>query len=56
MEFQDGLPVTDKEDKDYHGFGLKSIRYITEKYDGAFSVMQKNDMFLLHLLFSIPSA
>jgi sensor histidine kinase regulating citrate/malate metabolism len=56
IEFQDGLPVTDKADKDYHGFGLKSIRYITEKYDGAFSVAQKNDMFLLHLLFSRPSA
>lgn len=31
-EFRDGFPVTDKKDKDRHGFGVKSIRYIAEKY------------------------
>nr|MCR5101159.1 GHKL domain-containing protein [Butyrivibrio sp.] len=34
IKFKDGIPVTTKADKANHGFGLKSIKYTAEKYDG----------------------
>lgn len=51
LEFSGGLPVTDKPDKDYHGFGMKSMRYITEKYDGSLLAEQRGDMFVLSIMF-----
>ena len=30
----DGFPVTTKDNADFHGFGIKSIRRIAEKYNG----------------------
>ncbi|MBQ7227953.1 MAG: sensor histidine kinase, partial [Clostridia bacterium] len=32
LEFVDDLPKTTKGEEYYHGFGMKSMRYITEKY------------------------
>lgn len=52
--FQDGLPVTDKEDKRNHGFGVRSIRYITEKYDGELLMHVKNGRFFLDILLPQP--
>lgn len=49
-EFQDGLPVTDKQDKNAHGFGVKSIVYIAEKYDGDVYMRQKHGSFCLDIL------
>ena len=35
IEFDhDGVPITSNEDKNIHGFGTKSIKYIAEKYHG----------------------
>ena len=51
--FEDGLPVTRKPDKAYHGFGVKSIRYLTEKYGGTLSLGQNEDMFYLNILFPL---
>lgn len=34
IDFSDGLPHTIKADKSIHGFGVKSIRHIAEKYGG----------------------
>lgn len=53
IEFKNGMPVTTKSDDKYHGFGLKSIRYITEKYGGAFSVSQKKTL-LCYTFCSLP--
>lgn len=52
--FKDGLPVTDKPDCKSHGFGVKSIRYITEKYGGYLRITAKDDLFVLDLLFPLP--
>lgn len=49
-EFQNGLPVTDKADKTIHGFGVKSIVYIAEKYGGEVYMRQKNGIFCLNVL------
>lgn len=52
LQFEDGLPVTRKADKDFHGFGMKSIRYITQKYGGNLLAEQENDMFVLGIVFA----
>ena len=49
-EFQDGLPVTGKKDKRYHGFGVKSIRYIAEKYHGEMFMNVRDGKFILNVL------
>lgn len=50
----DGLPVTTKEDMDYHGFGIKSIRYTAEKYGGGIAVQTGSNFFSLQILLPIP--
>ena len=52
LEFADGLPVTTKGDRAFHGYGMRSIRYIVEKYDGHMTVSQNDGMFCLDILFS----
>ena len=34
ISFSHGMPVTQKEDKRYHGYGTKSIRNIVSQYGG----------------------
>lgn len=46
----DGLPITTKEDSDYHGFGLKSIRHTAEKYGGGISIQTGSNFFSLQIL------
>jgi len=50
----DGLPVTGKDDKQYHGFGLKSIRHTAETYGGGISVQTGSNFFSLQILIPIP--
>ncbi len=49
--FRNGLPETSKEDKNFHGFGVRSIRYIVEKYQGEVSMDVKDEVFRLHAIF-----
>jgi sensor histidine kinase regulating citrate/malate metabolism len=49
--FQNGFPVTRKEDKSNHGFGLRSIALVTEKYKGTMTLDAKNGIFAVALLF-----
>ena len=51
LEFDDGLPLTTKKDKEFHGFGMKSIRYITEKYGGNMQINADGGIFNLNILF-----
>lgn len=55
LELEEDLPLTTKKDKDYHGYGLKSIRYTAQKYDGVVKVDQKNNWFELKILIPISS-
>ena len=47
IKFSGGLPITSKEDTDYHGFGMRSIRSTAEKYGGSVSIDTENHIFLL---------
>lgn len=49
-----GLPVTTKGDRNYHGFGMKSIQYIVQKYDGTLHISTDNDLFVLSALLPVP--
>lgn len=51
--FEEGLPVTSKEDKVYHGFGVRSIKYIVEKYNGDMLMHAENKRFQVDILFYI---
>lgn len=54
LSFADGLPQTSKADKSCHGFGVKSIRMIAEKYGGAVSIRAENGVFRLAVLLPAP--
>lgn len=45
-----GHPETTKGDKDYHGYGIKSIRYCVEKYNGNLTVGTEGNWFILKIL------
>ncbi len=54
LQFRDDLPVTNKGDKAYHGFGMRSMQLIAEKYDGYLAVGAKDDVFRLDIVIPIP--
>ncbi|MDO5541499.1 MAG: ATP-binding protein [Eubacteriales bacterium] len=51
--FEDGLPVTTKADKAYHGFGVRSIKYIVDKYNGDMLMRAGEQRFQVDILFYI---
>lgn len=53
LHFEGGLPVTTKKNKRDHGFGMKSIRYTAEKYNGTITVQGKENIFTLQILIPI---
>ena len=50
VELQQGLPVTSKDDRQYHGFGVLSIRHVVEKYHGVMSIRTDQNRFRLDIL------
>ena len=45
-----GLPVTSKEKKDGHGYGLSNIRIVARKYSGDIAIDLKDDEFRLSIM------
>lgn len=52
IEFQDGLPMT-RGDKTRHGFGMRSMKHIAEKYGGYMTVTADGGRFRLDFLFPV---
>lgn len=52
IEIRGGLPRTTKKDKAYHGFGVKSMKSIAEKYGGSFAVNTYDNEFVVSILMS----
>ncbi len=50
----DGIPLTTKENPQDHGFGVKSIFYTAEKYNGTVSVQAEGNIFTLQILLPVP--
>ena len=53
IRFSSGLPTTRK-DARYHGYGMKSIQSIVEKYNGSMTVKAADGWFELRILLPIP--
>ncbi len=52
VEWKDGKLSTTKDNRDYHGFGLRSIDLIANKYGGELSVWVTGDIFHLSIVFA----
>lgn len=53
LHYKEGKLVTTKKEKKYHGYGLKSIRYTVNRYEGAISIDTKENWFDLKILIPI---
>lgn len=51
--FEGALPVTTKADKENHGYGMKSIKMICEKYDGEMTITAEDGAFNVNLIFPV---
>lgn len=51
--FAEGLPVTTKEDKAYHGFGVRSMSAVVKKYGGEICFSYKDHLFSVTIFFPI---
>jgi sensor histidine kinase regulating citrate/malate metabolism len=56
LRFENGIPKSTKGDDRYHGFGMKSIQRIVEKYGGNLSVQTDADVFFVNILFPAVAA
>jgi hypothetical protein len=54
LKLEEGAIVTLHEDRDRHGYGMRSIRYVAERYDGSMTVHAEDDWFALRLMLPIP--
>lgn len=55
VKITNGLPETSKADKLNHGFGLKSMKLIAEKYNGSLAVSTEiKNLFALNILIPLP--
>ena len=50
LQYNEGALTTTKKEKEYHGYGLKSIKYTVDKYEGAVSIDTKDNWFDLKIL------
>ena len=55
VEMEHGLPRTTKEDESSHGFGVKSIRSVAERYGGIMNISAEDGIFLLSILIPLPT-
>ena len=52
---QNGFPITTKDNKFDHGYGIKSIDLIVKKYSGDMKISINKDIFTLSILFNIKN-
>lgn len=55
IRFKNGMPVTTKKDKRYHGYGMKSMLKTVEKYGGSAVASQTDNWFELKILFPLKN-
>ena len=54
VEIKNGLPVTTKEDRQMHGYGVRSITYAVRKYSGTAAFEQEQGEFRVKILIPKP--
>lgn len=55
IKLKNGLPETSKQDKEQHGFGMKSIKLIVKKYGGDMNFEFGNGIFNLTVMLPLPT-
>ena len=53
LSFHNGLPESTKDQPHLHGYGLKSIKYLAEKYNGNLTISADEDVFHVNILMPI---
>lgn len=53
LVFENGLPKTTKKEKNYHGFGIRSIQSTARKYNGSVTIEAKDGWFELRVLIPV---
>lgn len=48
--FEGGLPATTKGDRNFHGYGIKSIKHVAEKYGGTVAIKTEKNWFELRII------
>lgn len=56
LEFKDNLPVTTKANKQFHGYGIKSIQYTAKKYNGWMTIKKRGAWVELNVVIPIPAS
>lgn len=57
LVFEDGLPRTTKDDDGlHHGYGLRNIRHVAERYGGTLTVHAEDGWFTVRVLIPAPGA
>ena len=56
IRMENGLPHTTKSDESSHGFGMRSVKSIAEKYGGSISIDTDGQIFLLSILLPISES
>ena len=54
IQYMDGMPQTSKPNSEYHGYGLKSIKYMLDHYHGNISFEVMDDIFCVNIIIPIP--
>lgn len=55
VRFAGGRPVTNKKDTKFHGYGIRSMEYIVEKYGGNMIIDYKDNLFTVKIIIKIPT-
>lgn len=54
LVYEDGLPQTTKADRSSHGYGMKSMRYVAERYGGELTINAEGGIFDIDIV--IPAS
>ena len=54
IQYENNQPATTKADKEYHGYGIKSIKYTAKKYNGWVTIDTKDNWFKLNVVIPLP--
>ena len=54
ITFSEGLPVTNK-DREFHGFGMKSMQRIVDEFDGVMQAGTQGEVFNLDIMLPVPA-
>lgn len=55
LDLESGLPKTTKTESDYHGYGMRSIQMIVEKYGGNMSILAEDGVFNLNIIIPVEA-